>query len=365
MTQTPKPVVVVLSHDCDLVLYQTFKALADSGAADITIAAPDTQVLPVDGLKRVAMREVKSKFTPSAIGSLRKIAKALRPDIIFAVSTSALSTALQATRWLRHAPAIIGYRGTQAHVHPYDPTYRMALLNRRVAHIVCETPDIREYLGRYIPPERLSGRPKPFMRQWVQNAVAHPYSIGHDGDQIKIAYVGITKGRPHKGLPTLLQAVRILGGEGLKVSLTVVGEADEKDIEAAPKGIVEFTGNRPDAMHYLPGADVFVLPSLRDASPRVVREAQACGVPCVVSDIPGARDLITTIAGGQDEPSGILVPPGDAPAIAQAVKDIALDRDRRARMSAAALRNIDDNYAMDDYVAYFAALFKKYALRRR
>lgn len=358
MTKTRTPKILLLSHDCDLVLYQTFKALNDSGKADITIAAPDQDVLPVD-MKRMAMPDIKSKFTLKAICGLRRIIKTLRPDIVFAVSTSALSTAIQATRCMRHAPAIVGYRGTQAHVHPFDPTYRMALLNKRVAHIVCETPDIQEYLARYIPAERLSGRPKPFMRQWVQNAMAHPVVIGHDDDQIKIIYVGITKGRPHKGLPVLLKAAEILAADGLKISLTVVGEAEADDIQSAPKDIVTFTGNRPDAMHYLPEADVFALPSLRDASPRVIREAQACGIPCVVSDIPGARDLIIT----GDDPSGILVPPGDAQAMAQAIKDIALNLDVRARMSAAALRNIDDNYAMTDYVDYFDKLIHKIAVR--
>lgn len=354
MTEARKPHILVLSHDCDLVLYQTFKALCDSGKADITIAAPDEAVLPVDGFGRVAMRPVKSKFTLSAIRSLRKIVKAIRPDIIFAVSTSALSTALQATRCMRHAPAVVGYRGTQAHVHPYDPTYRMALLNRRVAHIVCETDDIRQYLAHYVNPKRLSGRPKPFMRQWVKNAMAHPNPIGHDDDQIKVVYVGITKGRPHKGLPTLLQAVQAIDREGIKVSLTVVGDAEESDINSVPDTLVTFTGNRPDALHYLPGADVFALPSTRDASPRVIREAQACGIPCIVSDIPGARDLITV----GDDPSGILVPPGDAAAMAQAIKTIALDPELRARMSAAAIRNIDDNYDIADYIDYFDTLFR-------
>lgn len=357
MTKARIPKVLLLSHDCDLVLYQTFKALNDNGKAEITIAAPDEAVLPVDSMKRVAMPAIKSKFTLKAICKLRHVIKALRPDIIFAVSTSALSTAIQATRCMRHAPAIVGYRGTQARVHPFDPTYRMALLNKRVAHIVCETPDICQYLSGYIPAEKLSGRPKPFMRQWVQNAMAHPVAIGKEGDQIKIIYIGITKGRPHKGLPILLKAAEILADEGLKISLTVVGDAEPHDIQSARQDIVTFTGNRPDAMHYLPGADVFALPSLRDASPRVIREAQACGVPCVVSDIPGARDLITT---GND-PSGILVPPGDAQAMAQAIKDIALDPEVRARMSAAALRNIDDNYAMADYVEYFDKLFRKIA----
>lgn len=357
MTKDNTPNILLLSNACDLVLYQTFKALNDNGKANIAIAAPDEDVLPVDAMKRVAMPAIKSKFTLKAICGLRHIIKALHPDIVFAVSTSALSTAIQATRCMRHAPAIVGYRGTQARVHPFDPTYRMALLNKRISHIVCETADIQQYLSQYIPSAKLSGRPKPFMRQWVQNAVAHPVTIGNADDQIKVVYVGVTKGRPHKGLPILLKAAEILAKEGLKISLTVVGEAEPDDIKSAPKAIVTFTGNRPDAMHYLPKADVFALPSLRDASPRVVREAQACGVPCVVSDIPGARDLITT----GDEPSGILVPPGDAQAMAKAIKKIALNPEVHARMSAAALRNIDENYAMADYVEYFDKLFRKIA----
>ena len=79
MTKARIPKVLLLSHDCDLVLYQTFKALNDNGKAEITIVAPDEAVLPVDSMKRVAMPAIKSKFTLKAICKLRHVSRLYAP----------------------------------------------------------------------------------------------------------------------------------------------------------------------------------------------------------------------------------------------------------------------------------------------
>ena len=65
---------------------------------------------------------------------------------------------------------------------------------------------------------------------------------------------------------------------------------------------VAFVGETPEAMSYMAGTDVYVLPSWRDTSPRVVRKAMSLSLPTIVSDIPGSRDLILS---GQ---TGLLAP---------------------------------------------------------
>ena len=49
---------------------------------------------------------------------------------------------------------------------------------------------------------------------------------------------------------------------------------------------VAFVGETPEAMSYMAGTDVYVLPSWRDTSPRVVRKAMSLSLPTIVSDIP-------------------------------------------------------------------------------
>lgn len=339
--------ILVLSHDCDLVLYKMFESLSRDPGFGIAVAGPETdRAKSPGGIPYIPMVEIKSKFTLPAIRNLRRILKEGKFDIVFAVSTSALSTALFASMML--PVKVVGYRGTQAKVRKFDPTYYLALLNPRVDHIVCETADIEEYLSRYIPARKLSTKTKPYDIAWVADAMADP--IMYPGEELQIVYIGISKGRPHKGLSHLLDAMRMLGSES--VHLTVVGEAEPSDVASAPQNVT-FTGNRPDAVRYLPEADLFVLSSTRDASPRVVREAQACGVPCIVSDIPGARDLIIP---GE---TGLLVPPGDARAIAEAVLRLKADTELRKKMSQAAIENIRQNFRPDDYADYFKSTFQK------
>lgn len=337
--------ILVLSHDTDLVTYQMLASLAGDKGFDVTVAGPETDRCKVPGqLKFAETAPIRSKFTFAAIRDVRRIMKSGKFDAVYAVSTSALSTALFASIGL--GVKITGYRGTQAKVRRLDPTYYIALLNPRVDHIVCETPDIEEYLGRFIDRRKLSTKSKPYDLAWVEGAMADP--VKYDSDRLELVYIGISKGRPHKGLSHLLEAMRL--PQCRDAHLTVVGEAEEADMASAPANVT-FTGNRPDAVRYLPGADIFVLSSTRDASPRVVREAQACGVPCIVSDIPGARDLIV------DGETGILVAPGNPEAIAEAVGKLASDPVLRKRMGAAAREHIRRNFRPEDYVDYFKETF--------
>ena len=97
---------------------------------------------------------------------------------------------------------------------------------------------------------------------------------------------------------------------------------------------------------------MLVLPSHRDASPRVVREAQACGVPCIVSDIPGTRELI--IPGK----TGLLFPPGDTDALVRAIAELKDAPGRLEDMGKAAREHIREHFSPKEYTDYFEQLFK-------
>jgi glycosyltransferase involved in cell wall biosynthesis len=72
--------------------------------------------------------------------------------------------------------------------------------------------------------------------------------------------------------------------------------------------------------------DVFVLPSHRESFPRSPMEAAAMRVPCVASNIPGCREVV------ENNVNGLLVPPGDAPALADAIVDILTHGERARKM---------------------------------
>ena len=83
-------------------------------------------------------------------------------------------------------------------------------------------------------------------------------------------------------------------------------------------------------------ADVLCAPSLRGESfGMVLTEAFAAGTPVVASDIAGYRDVV------RDGVDGVLVPPGDAQALAEALRDLCEEPERRREMARAAARDVE------------------------
>jgi glycosyltransferase involved in cell wall biosynthesis len=73
----------------------------------------------------------------------------------------------------------------------------------------------------------------------------------------------------------------------------------------------------------------------------VLLEAAACGLPIVASDIPGCRAII------QHEENGLLVPPGDAGALARALQRLISDSDLRGRMGQIGRQIVLNKFALD------------------
>jgi len=76
----------------------------------------------------------------------------------------------------------------------------------------------------------------------------------------------------------------------------------------------------------LPQASLVVLPSYREGFPKILIEAAACGRPVITTDVPGCRDAV------YNNKTGILVPPKNAKAIADAVKKLLSNNDDRRVM---------------------------------
>jgi phosphatidylinositol alpha-mannosyltransferase len=149
--------------------------------------------------------------------------------------------------------------------------------------------------------------------------------------KLKLVFVGQAVER--KGLPVLLSAF-----EGLRdhvdAELTIIG-ATADDVEPLlvdPRGVT-VAGLVDDAekQRLLAEADLLVAPSLGGESfGMVLTEAFAAGTPVVASEIAGYRDVV------DDGANGVLVPHGDPLALAEALRDLALEPARRALLNGGA-----------------------------
>lgn len=297
---------------------------------------------------------ITSKFSWKVVRALHHIIKKYQIDIVFSPSSAGLSNSLFAS--LGTKAKNVGYRGTQAKLRRTDPTYYLGALNPRVTHIVCETEDICEYLSHFIKKEKLSVNLKPFDVEWVADACQHPKQVeGIPTDAFKCVYIGATKGRPFKGLTYLIEAFQLLNHP--LAHLIIIGEYGEDDYRLAMEGVgserVHFLGRRSDAIYFLPKQDLFILPALRDASPRVVREAMACGVPCIVTDIPGARDLI------ENNKSGMLVPSASPGEMADAMQTLIDSPECLKSLGKSGRERIISDFSVEKYVESFSKLFSQ------
>lgn len=156
-----------------------------------------------------------------------------------------------------------------------------------------------------------------------------------------------------KGFDYLLKAFCKLLSEKISSRLMILGKGEE---EENLKGLaeqlnlrdkVEFLGFQQNPYKYLSHSTLFVLSSLYEGFPNVLLEAMALGIPSVATRCPTGPDEIIT-----EGVDGILVPPADEKAIADAIKKLLLDEDLRKRLSEAGKKRIQD-FAVEKIVKQY------------
>ncbi|MBC7263910.1 MAG: glycosyltransferase family 4 protein [Chloroflexi bacterium] len=122
---------------------------------------------------------------------------------------------------------------------------------------------------------------------------------------------------------------------------------------------VVMLGMRRDVPDVLRAADVFVLTSRGwEGLPLTALEAQASGVPVVITDVGGSREAIA------DGKTGILVPPRDASALYRALLQLARDPGLRAKMGRAGRERAATQFSLQRMARETAAVYEQFLTRR-
>jgi glycosyltransferase involved in cell wall biosynthesis len=178
--------------------------------------------------------------------------------------------------------------------------------------------------------------------------------LGIPAEEFLCAMIGSLEER--KGHAAAFEAIAALRGG---VQLLVVGEGPEERAlrdRAAALGIerrVRFLGYRGDVDAILAECDALVLPSTLEATPYVIVEAMAAGRPVVAGNVYGVPELV------RDGETGMLVDPRAAPEIARAISILAADRDRRARMGAAARKRYEEMFRIERCVEETQSIYRE------
>lgn len=181
--------------------------------------------------------------------------------------------------------------------------------------------------------------------------------LGMDDGCFVVGAVGNV--RAAKGYEGLLRTAALLRDRAPGVRFVVVGQlqgAEAERLIALRDGMgladrVVFTGFRDDVHRVMRALDLFVLPSLREGFSIATVQAMAAGLPVVATRSGGPETIV------DDGRTGVLVPPGDPVALAEAVLALRADPAARARLAEAARREAAGRFDVRSQVRAYEALY--------
>jgi phosphatidylinositol alpha-mannosyltransferase len=266
-------------------------------------------------------------FGPLATAAVRRALEGFAPDVIHLHEPLIPSLSLLAL-WSSEIPAVGTFHAAAERSIGYGlgrPVLQRAARKLRIRTAVSDA--ARALVARYLPGDYLLTPNGIDVKTFAE---AEPADLG--GGK-KVLFLGRIERR--KGLETLIQAMTRFRDDD--VELVIAGDGPEhKDARALADRLLvraRFLGRVDDAMKasLFGRADVYCAPGLRGESFGIVLvEAMAARTPIVCSDLPGFR----AVASG----TAVLVTPGDAGLLADALRRVVSDQALADRMSTAGAR---------------------------
>jgi glycosyltransferase involved in cell wall biosynthesis len=164
-----------------------------------------------------------------------------------------------------------------------------------------------------------------------------------------------------KGVGEFVEAARQLHKDGLEARFALVGKSDPLNPNAVPEdkleawdeeGIVEWWGFQENMPSVFANTHVVCLPSYyREGVPKVLIEAAACERPIVTTDMPGCREIV------KDGQNGLLVPPQNPRALAEALKELLSNSERRRSMGKRGRQIVKEEFSLERVVRDTMAVY--------
>jgi glycosyltransferase involved in cell wall biosynthesis len=336
---------------------------------DVELAGPEEALPYADveaaGLPVHRLPLVRGYGSPrcdvSALRALGSLLRQGRFDLVHAHSAKAGTLGRIAARLtgvpVVYSPHCFPFIGEFRAPRRVAATIAEALLGRLGGTIICVCEDERR-LGlrhRVAPPDRLvvvynGTEPVP------DDLVADPATEEFRSGGTLVAAVSVL--RKQKSLETLIDAAPDILRRAPDARVAVIGHGpllEPLRAHAMARGLqaedrFAFVRFNPPAVAHLRAVDVYVLSSAWEAFPIGVLEAMSCGVSQVATDVGGTREAV-------HPDTGILVPPRDSRALADAVVQLVADPAQRTRMGARSRAVHAERFRVQRMVAETAAIY--------
>ena len=325
-----------------LLLATELRVDVDEGFEVFGVSAPGRYVASVEalGVTHVAVpsltREWDLRRDLNAVRQLVHAIRQVRPDVLHTHTPKAGVLGRVLGRLLRVPVVVNTCHGLW--VRPDQSGARRAAvlaveaLAARFSHVeLYQNADDRRVLARAVPARRsrLVGNGIDLERFATdpQGRVRVREELGVAPDELLVGGVG--RRVAEKGIIELGATARALAG---RARFVWAGPEDpgKRDALTDAGGALDFLPERDDMAAFYSALDIFVLPSYREGFSRSAMEAAACGLPMVLTDIRGCREI------GQHERHLLLVPPRNAHAVTAAVVRLLHDPELRRRLAQAA-----------------------------
>jgi glycosyltransferase involved in cell wall biosynthesis len=288
---------------------------------------------------------------PSDLAALRRLRQAVRdwrPDLVHAHGVKAALLAL-GSRLPGRPPVVVTFHNLW---HGGPLTLPLRLVTQRAAAAIAVSEAVRERLAAHgIRPRELTVIPNgldldafrpPLMLRCPRSA-ERPFTA---------AFLGrLTR---EKGVLVLLEAARLVL-ERHEVRFVVAGDgplrAAVKEAARQHGSPFVYLGHQDDVQAVYHAADAIVIPSLSEGQSLTALEAMACGLAVVASRAGGLPEMVV------DRETGLLVPPGEAEALAEALGALACDRVRARTLGAAGRRRVEQEFAVERMLERVIAVY--------
>ncbi len=309
---------------------------------------------------------VMSAFSIRAFGAWRELQRKHRFDIVHDVQSLGYGSLLIHASGMPvvaniHHPLSIDRmnqiqqaKGTRMKIRKamFYPFFMQEVVARRMDRIITGSENSRASVQQAFA---LRDEQITTIHDGVDTSVFRP--LGLERRPRSVLFVGNSDDR-NKGARYLLEAARILRDRGVEFHLTF---KDRLDAEMAPRMIADLgIGDRVTFLGRLPvdelarlynTSELLVSPSLYEGFGLPAAEAMACGTPVIATTAGAFPEVIA------DGETGVLVPPADARALADAIESMLGDAPGRAAMGAAGVRRIEQHFSWAVCARRTAALY--------